>query len=123
MRSGYARCIFGAPCQIEWYSGQSDQGRSGDEVGGSKVSIQYSKFPWIGRLLLEIHCGFLQDSGSFDPVDEEDCHVLLGAEHHPSFETLRQRLCEAPILTLPEGVEDFMVYCDASIMGLYAVLM
>ena len=32
-------------------------------------------------------------------------------------------MCEAPILALPEGVEDFMVYCDASISGLGAVLM
>ena len=32
-------------------------------------------------------------------------------------------MCEAPILALPEGVEDFVVYCDASISGLGAVLM
>ena len=40
-----------------------------------------------------------------------------------AFETLRQKLCEAPILVLPEGVDDFVVYCDASISGLGAVLM
>ena len=28
-----------------------------------------------------------------------------------------------PILTLPEGVEDFVVYCDASVMDLGVVLM
>ena len=32
-------------------------------------------------------------------------------------------MCEAPILALPEGMEDFVVYCDASISGLGAVLM
>ena len=36
---------------------------------------------------------------------------------------LRQRLCEVPILALLEGVDDFMVYCDASMSGLGAVLM
>ncbi|XP_052622433.1 uncharacterized protein LOC128127784, partial [Lactuca sativa] len=46
-----------------------------------------------------------------------------GPEQQTSFETLRQRLCEAPILALPEGMEDFVVYCDASISGLGAVLM
>ncbi|GJT76720.1 putative reverse transcriptase domain-containing protein [Tanacetum coccineum] len=32
-------------------------------------------------------------------------------------------MCSAPILALPEGNEDFIVYCDASIKGLGAVLM
>ena len=40
-----------------------------------------------------------------------------------TFETIRQRLCEASILTLPEGVDDFVVYCDSSITDMGAVLM
>ncbi|GJY39452.1 putative reverse transcriptase domain-containing protein [Tanacetum coccineum] len=36
---------------------------------------------------------------------------------------LKQKLCSAPILALPEGSEDFIVYCDALIKGLGAVLM
>ncbi|GKC16082.1 putative reverse transcriptase domain-containing protein [Tanacetum coccineum] len=35
----------------------------------------------------------------------------------------RKKLCEAPILALPEGNNDFVVYCDASHQGLGAVLM
>ncbi|GKA33899.1 putative reverse transcriptase domain-containing protein, partial [Tanacetum coccineum] len=34
-----------------------------------------------------------------------------------------QKLCEAPILSLPEGNDNFVVYCDASHQGLGAALM
>nr|GEZ89191.1 putative reverse transcriptase domain-containing protein [Tanacetum cinerariifolium] len=34
-----------------------------------------------------------------------------------------RKLCEAPILALPEGNDDFVVYCDASHQGLGVVLM
>ena len=32
-------------------------------------------------------------------------------------------MCETPILALPKGIEDFGVYCDASISGLGVILM
>ena len=39
-----------------------------------------------------------------------------------SFETLRERLTTAPILALPDGRDDFVVYADASHQGLGCVL-
>ncbi|KAJ9538727.1 hypothetical protein OSB04_031460 [Centaurea solstitialis] len=48
---------------------------------------------------------------------------VWGSEQQMAFDTLRQKLCEAPVLTLPEGVEDMTVYCDASRLGLGCVLM
>ncbi|GKE72354.1 putative reverse transcriptase domain-containing protein, partial [Tanacetum coccineum] len=44
-------------------------------------------------------------------------------EEEEAFQTLKQKLCSAPILALPEGTKDFMVYCDASLKGYGAVLM
>ncbi|GJR92502.1 putative reverse transcriptase domain-containing protein [Tanacetum coccineum] len=38
-------------------------------------------------------------------------------------ETLKSNLCDAPILSLPDGVEDFVVYYDASNQELGCVLM
>nr|GEV30325.1 putative reverse transcriptase domain-containing protein [Tanacetum cinerariifolium] len=39
-----------------------------------------------------------------------------------AFQTLKHKLCYAPILALPEGTEDFVVYCDASLRGSRVVL-
>lgn len=43
--------------------------------------------------------------------------------HESAFQKLKNLLCSAPILSLPEGTEDFVVYCDASNQGLGCVLM
>jgi hypothetical protein len=40
-----------------------------------------------------------------------------------SFQALKQRLTSAPVLILPSSNESFVVYCDASKMGLGGVLM
>ncbi|GJQ92774.1 putative reverse transcriptase domain-containing protein [Tanacetum coccineum] len=45
------------------------------------------------------------------------------AKQEEAFQLLKQKLCDAPILALPEGSKDFVVYCDESIKGLGAVLM
>ncbi|GJW20531.1 reverse transcriptase domain-containing protein [Tanacetum coccineum] len=44
-------------------------------------------------------------------------------EDLPSLPLVRQKLCEAPILAIPEGNDDFVVYYDASHQGSGAVLM
>ncbi|GKB79685.1 putative reverse transcriptase domain-containing protein [Tanacetum coccineum] len=46
-----------------------------------------------------------------------------GDKQEIAFQLLKQKLCCAPILALPEGSKDFIVYCDASIKGLGVVLM
>ncbi|GJY21080.1 retrotransposon protein, putative, ty3-gypsy subclass [Tanacetum coccineum] len=46
-----------------------------------------------------------------------------GEKKETAFQILKQKLCSASILALPEGSENFIVYCDASHKGLGAVLM
>ncbi|GJT84708.1 putative reverse transcriptase domain-containing protein [Tanacetum coccineum] len=40
-----------------------------------------------------------------------------GDEQENAFQTLKDMLCDAPILALPEGTNDFVVYCDALYRG------
>ncbi|GJX81060.1 putative reverse transcriptase domain-containing protein [Tanacetum coccineum] len=46
-----------------------------------------------------------------------------GDKQEAAFQLLKQKLCSAPILALPEGSKDFIAYCDASKKGLGDVLM
>ncbi|GKB96177.1 putative nucleotidyltransferase, ribonuclease H [Tanacetum coccineum] len=46
-----------------------------------------------------------------------------GEEQELAFQTLKDKLCNTPVLALPDGPEDFVVYCDASGLVLGCVLM
>nr|GEV95233.1 putative reverse transcriptase domain-containing protein [Tanacetum cinerariifolium] len=46
-----------------------------------------------------------------------------GKKEENAFQLIKQKLCSAPILALPKGSKDFVVYCDASHKGLGALLM
>ncbi|GJW02677.1 putative reverse transcriptase domain-containing protein [Tanacetum coccineum] len=50
-------------------------------------------------------------------------YLPINLSKKPHFSCLKQKLCSAPILALPEGSKNFMVYCDASRKRLDAVLM
>nr|GEV87221.1 putative reverse transcriptase domain-containing protein [Tanacetum cinerariifolium] len=46
-----------------------------------------------------------------------------GEDEEEAFQLLKDKLCSAPILALPEGSEDFVVYCDALFKGYRVMLM
>ncbi|KAJ0442506.1 putative nucleotidyltransferase, Ribonuclease H [Helianthus annuus] len=54
---------------------------------------------------------------------QKDKKYEWGDKQEEAFQLLKNKLCDAPILSLPEGTDDFMVYCDASRQGLGCVLM
>ncbi|GJT82293.1 putative reverse transcriptase domain-containing protein [Tanacetum coccineum] len=56
-------------------------------------------------------------------LTQKKVKFIWGDKQEAAFQLLKQKLCSAPILALPEGSEDFIAYCDASIKGLGAVLM
>ncbi|GKE12999.1 putative reverse transcriptase domain-containing protein, partial [Tanacetum coccineum] len=63
----------------------------------------------------------LQGSSVYSKIDLRFGYHQLREE--VAFQLLKARLCSALILALPEGSENFVVYCDASHMGFGAVLM
>nr|GFA59080.1 putative reverse transcriptase domain-containing protein [Tanacetum cinerariifolium] len=56
-------------------------------------------------------------------LTQKEVKFEWGDKQEATFQLLKQKLCSAPILALPEGSEDIIVYCDASNKGLGAVLM
>ncbi|GKB98839.1 putative reverse transcriptase domain-containing protein [Tanacetum coccineum] len=56
-------------------------------------------------------------------VNSKDKKFEWGDEQENAFQTLKDMLCDASILALPEGTDDFVVYCDASNQGFGCVLM
>ncbi|GJS49791.1 putative reverse transcriptase domain-containing protein [Tanacetum coccineum] len=56
-------------------------------------------------------------------LTQKNQKYMLDVEQEEAFQTLKNNLCDVPILSLPDGFEDFVVYCDASNKGLGYVLM
>ncbi|KAI3715416.1 hypothetical protein L6452_22398 [Arctium lappa] len=56
-------------------------------------------------------------------LTQKDKKFVWEEKQEEAFQTLKHKLCDAPILALPEGTDDFVVYCDASHQGLGCVLM
>ena len=56
-------------------------------------------------------------------LTQKDRAYEWGEEQEMAFRTLKKKLCEAPILSLPDGTDEMVVYCDASRKGLGCVLM
>ncbi|GJZ45364.1 putative reverse transcriptase domain-containing protein [Tanacetum coccineum] len=67
--------------------------------------------------------GFSFISKPLTKLTQKDKKYEWGNEEEEAFHILKRKLCSAPILALPEGTEDFVVYCDASLKGYGAMLM
>ncbi|GJY66570.1 putative reverse transcriptase domain-containing protein [Tanacetum coccineum] len=66
---------------------------------------------------------FSKIAKSLTELTQKNKKYIWGEDQESAFQILKQKLCEAPILALPKGNDDFVVYCDASHQGLGAVLM
>nr|GEV89013.1 putative reverse transcriptase domain-containing protein [Tanacetum cinerariifolium] len=81
----------------------------------SKCELWISRVHFLGHV---IDCrGFSKITKSMTKLTQKDVKFDWGNKQEAA------KLCSAPILALPEGSKDFVVYCDASIQSLGAVLM
>ncbi|GJU06728.1 putative reverse transcriptase domain-containing protein, partial [Tanacetum coccineum] len=67
--------------------------------------------------------GFSKIAKSITKLTQKGVKFDWGEKEENAFQLIKQKLCSALILALPEGSEDFVVYCDASHKDLGAVLM
>ncbi|GKE56225.1 putative reverse transcriptase domain-containing protein [Tanacetum coccineum] len=77
----------------------------------SKCDFWLDSVQFIGHVI--DRTGVYVDPAKIEAIKKEE----------EAFQTLKRKLYSAPILALPEGTEDFVVYCDASLKGYGAVLM
>ncbi|GJW29047.1 reverse transcriptase domain-containing protein [Tanacetum coccineum] len=59
--------------------------------------------------------GFSKIAKSLTELTQKNKKYSWGKDQESAFQLLKQKLCEAPILALPEGNKDFVVYYDASL--------
>ncbi|GKC17423.1 putative reverse transcriptase domain-containing protein [Tanacetum coccineum] len=85
----------------------------------SKCDFWLDSVQFLGRFIE----GFSLISKPLTKLTQKNKKYEWGKEEEEAFLTLKQKLCSAPILVLPEGTKEFIVYCDPSLKGYGAVLM
>nr|GEX86923.1 putative reverse transcriptase domain-containing protein [Tanacetum cinerariifolium] len=96
----------------------------------SKCEFWLSKVQFLGHVIDSE--GIYVDPAKIEAINDWEPMTKLtqksvkfdwGEKAEAAFQLLKQKLYSAPILALPEGSQNFVVYCDASHKGLGAVLM
>nr|GEX60863.1 reverse transcriptase domain-containing protein [Tanacetum cinerariifolium] len=88
-----------------------------------KTTIEIRQFLGVVGYYRRFIKGFSKIAKSMMKLTQKGIKFDWGEKEENAFQLIKQKLCDAPILALPKGSEDFMVYCDASHNGLGAVLM
>ncbi|GJV57710.1 putative reverse transcriptase domain-containing protein [Tanacetum coccineum] len=88
-----------------------------------KTSTEIRQFLGLAGYYRRFIEGFSKISKSMTKLTQKGIKFDWGEKEANTFQLIKQKLCSAPILALPKGSRDFVVYCDASHKGLGAVLM
>ncbi|GKA55287.1 putative reverse transcriptase domain-containing protein, partial [Tanacetum coccineum] len=97
-----------------------------------KLYAKFSKYEfWLREVQFLGHVingdGIHVDPSKIEAVknwEAPEHHRRSDEEQEAAFQTMKDRLCNAPVLAHLDGLEDFVVYCDASCLGLgFSVIM
>ncbi|GJR60340.1 putative reverse transcriptase domain-containing protein [Tanacetum coccineum] len=88
-----------------------------------KTPMEIRQFLGLAGYYRRFIKGFSNIAKSMTKLTQKGIKFDWREKEENAFQLIKQKLCNAPILALPEGSEGFVVYCDASHKGLGAVLM
>nr|GEW37494.1 hypothetical protein [Tanacetum cinerariifolium] len=77
----------------------------------SKCDLWISIVQFLGHRFIK---DFPKIAKSLTELTQKNKKYISGENQESAFQLLKKKLCEASILALPEGNNDFVVYCDAS---------
>ncbi|GJW77828.1 putative reverse transcriptase domain-containing protein [Tanacetum coccineum] len=88
-----------------------------------KIPTEIRQFLGLAGYYRRFIKGFSKIAKSMMKLTQKGIKFNWDEKEENTFQLKKQKLCSAPILALPEGSEDFVVYYDASHKGLGDVLM
>ncbi|GJR41722.1 putative reverse transcriptase domain-containing protein [Tanacetum coccineum] len=81
----------------------------------SKTPMEIRQFLGLVEYYRRFIEGFSRIVKSMTKLTQKGVNFDWGDKQEAVFQLLKQKLCSAPILALPEGSEDFVVYCYGQI--------
>ncbi|GJW04670.1 putative reverse transcriptase domain-containing protein [Tanacetum coccineum] len=88
-----------------------------------KTAVEIRQFLGLAGYYRRFIEGFSKIAKSMTKLTQKKVKFDWGDKEEAAFQLIKHKLCSAPILALPEGSKDFIIYCNASIKGLGDVLM
>ncbi|KAM0011412.1 putative nucleotidyltransferase, Ribonuclease H [Helianthus debilis subsp. tardiflorus] len=88
-----------------------------------KTPVEIRSFLGLAGYYRRFIENFSRIAAPLTSLTKKKVKFIWGPKQQESFDILKQKLSNAPVLTLPEGTEEFVVYYDASHTGMGCVLM
>ncbi|GJU01495.1 gag-pol polyprotein [Tanacetum coccineum] len=101
-----------------------DGGNTKKDLGSLRIVSRFNLL-WSDRIRIIdlMHCAHRCYRQDHLLLNQKKKAYVWGDKQDEAFQILKEKLCNAPMLALPDGPDDFVVYCDASKQGFGCVMM